>query len=205
MTSDDWESSSDPASMLRNLRLPVSNRKLQLLVEACLSLCTCGYRRLQQEWPAAQWVAISDVTGCACTRAARAALLRCIVGNPWRSTILCGTFQPHDHNRSTCLRCKELCTPIVLDLARAAYGERQCGECDEGIICHERDSTSDRPCRTCDGTGFVLTPFDATLLPILADALTDAGCTNDAILDHLRSPGPHVKGCWPLDILLGNT
>jgi hypothetical protein len=40
-------------------------------------------------------------------------------------------------------------------------------------------------------------------LPILADALEDAGCTNGAILDHLRGPGPHVRGCWALDLILG--
>ena len=34
-------------------------------------------------------------------------------------------------------------------------------------------------------------------LAILADALEDAGCNEADILDHLRSPGPHVRGCWP--------
>jgi len=40
-------------------------------------------------------------------------------------------------------------------------------------------------------------------LGVLADALEDAGCADDAILGHLRSPGPHVRGCWALDLLLG--
>jgi hypothetical protein len=40
-------------------------------------------------------------------------------------------------------------------------------------------------------------------LPVLADALEDAGCTEEAILSHLRGPGPHVRGCWALDLLLG--
>jgi hypothetical protein len=40
-------------------------------------------------------------------------------------------------------------------------------------------------------------------LPILADALEDAGCADDAILAHLRSAGPHVRGCWALDLILG--
>src|SRR5262245_25478569 len=40
-------------------------------------------------------------------------------------------------------------------------------------------------------------------LPILADALEEAGCQDQSILDHLRSPGPHVRGCWPLDLILG--
>jgi hypothetical protein len=40
-------------------------------------------------------------------------------------------------------------------------------------------------------------------LPILADALEDAGCTDADLLDHLRGPGPHVRGCWALDLILG--
>ena len=40
-------------------------------------------------------------------------------------------------------------------------------------------------------------------LPILSDALEEAGCDDGAILDHLRSPGPHVRGCWALDLVLG--
>src|SRR5207249_5635173 len=40
-------------------------------------------------------------------------------------------------------------------------------------------------------------------LPILADALEDAGCDNADILAHCRGPGPHVRGCWVVDLLLG--
>jgi hypothetical protein len=40
-------------------------------------------------------------------------------------------------------------------------------------------------------------------LPVLADALEDAGCTNSDLLGHLRGPGPHARGCWVLDLLLG--
>jgi hypothetical protein len=40
-------------------------------------------------------------------------------------------------------------------------------------------------------------------LPVLADALEDAGCTDHAILTHCRGPGPHVRGCWAVDLLLG--
>jgi hypothetical protein len=40
-------------------------------------------------------------------------------------------------------------------------------------------------------------------LPILADALEDAGCAEAAILAHCREPGEHVRGCWVVDLLLG--
>ena len=40
-------------------------------------------------------------------------------------------------------------------------------------------------------------------LPILADALEDAGCADAAILAHCRGPGEHVRGCWVVDLLTG--
>jgi hypothetical protein len=40
-------------------------------------------------------------------------------------------------------------------------------------------------------------------LPILADALEEAGCDNADLLNHCRGPGPHVYGCWALDLVRG--
>jgi hypothetical protein len=40
-------------------------------------------------------------------------------------------------------------------------------------------------------------------LPILADALQDAGCDNADVLTHCRCDGPHVRGCWVVDLVLG--
>jgi len=40
-------------------------------------------------------------------------------------------------------------------------------------------------------------------LPVLADALEDAGCDNADILSHCRSAEQHVRGCWVVDLLLG--
>jgi hypothetical protein len=42
-------------------------------------------------------------------------------------------------------------------------------------------------------------------LPILADALEEAGCTDPDILTHCRSGGDHVRGCWPVDLILGKS
>jgi hypothetical protein len=46
---------------------------------------------------------------------------------------------------------------------------------------------------------------DFSAMPILADALQDAGCDNEDILDHCRQPGEHVRGCWLVDLLIGRT
>jgi hypothetical protein len=44
---------------------------------------------------------------------------------------------------------------------------------------------------------------DFAAMPVLADALEDAGCADPAILAHCREPGPHVRGCWVVDLVLG--
>jgi hypothetical protein len=45
--------------------------------------------------------------------------------------------------------------------------------------------------------------LDAQRLAVLADALEDAGCVDVVLLDHLRGPGPHVRGCFVVDLLTG--
>ncbi len=42
-------------------------------------------------------------------------------------------------------------------------------------------------------------------MPILADALEEAGCTDTDILNHCRQPGEHVRGCWVVDLILGKS
>jgi hypothetical protein len=46
---------------------------------------------------------------------------------------------------------------------------------------------------------------DFSAMPILADALQDAGCDSADILAHCRGPGPHVRGCWVVDLVLGKS
>jgi hypothetical protein len=46
---------------------------------------------------------------------------------------------------------------------------------------------------------------DFGAMPILADALQDAGCDCDDVLAHCRGSGPHVRGCWVVDLVLGKT
>jgi hypothetical protein len=82
---------------------------------------------------------------------AQAALLRDVIGNPFRPT----AFDPAWR------------TPTVGKLAQAIY----------------------------DGRAF-------DCLPILADALEEASCADADLLRHLRAKGLHVRGCWPLDLIL---
>lgn len=44
---------------------------------------------------------------------------------------------------------------------------------------------------------------DFGLMPVLGDALQDAGCGNQELLEHCYGRGPHVRGCWAVDLVLG--
>jgi hypothetical protein len=62
--------------------------------------------------------------------------------------------------------------------------------------------------RTPQAQALALTAYEARCfedLPFLADALEEAGCTEEAILSHLRGPVPHVRGCWVIDLVLGRS
>jgi len=94
-------------------------------------------------------------------RAHSGALLRDILGNPFRPVTLSPAWQ----------------TPQVVALAQAAYDQR----------------------------GLPAGTLDTTRLAVLADALEDAGCADADLLGHLRGPGPHVRGCFVIDALLGKS
>jgi hypothetical protein len=104
-----------------------------------------------------------------------AALLRDVVGNPFRPVRLCGPgvidVVSSEWDRTgvkPLLFPHRWLTPAVTGIARRAYDDR-----------------------------------DFAGLPVLADALDEAGCREESMLRHLRGPGPHARGCWVLDTLLG--
>lgn len=60
--------------------------------------------------------------------------------------------------------------------------------------------------QTPDVVGLARTIYDEKAfdrLPILSDALLDAGCHEDRIVAHCREVGPHARGCWVVDRVLG--
>ena len=63
--------------------------------------------------------------------------------------------------------------------------------------------------QTSTAVGIARTMYDARdfgAMPILADALQDAGCEDDAILNHCRDAKQvHVRGCWVVDLVLGKS
>jgi hypothetical protein len=110
-------------------------------------------------------------------KAAECAFLRCIAGNPFRPAAVDPRWR----------------TRLVVQLAEAAWEEY----IPEGLPVLSLLRSG--------GTSLGGAPpwQGLTGLPILADALEDAGCTDTDILDHCRGEGPHVRGCWVMDLILG--
>jgi hypothetical protein len=46
-------------------------------------------------------------------------------------------------------------------------------------------------------------PRDFAAMPVLADALEEAGCDDADVLTHCRGDSPHARGCWVVDLVLG--
>jgi hypothetical protein len=55
----------------------------------------------------------------------------------------------------------------------------------------------------CDERELPSGHLDAVRLAVMADMLEEAGCSDPDLLGHLRGPGPHVRGCFAVDLLLG--
>lgn len=212
MNEAEWLTSSTPRAMLewaanreryrsvskttgpQGMWSPLSDRPLRLFACACKVGTNCPWDYGDEgeeiegpvidvvvQWASPRWEWQGDKS-----LAEKAAILRDIVGNPFRPVTLGhppyvtplgqvwpGTLPPW-------------LTPTVLSLAQAAYEKRGgvCGECKGTGRHHPYPPYS---CQRCNGTGRI---DDGTLDPVrlmvLADALEEAGCDNEEILRHLR-------------------
>lgn len=175
-----------------------------------MAWATCSRGVVQVERHLLRWFSVSTRLA-----AEQAALLRDIIGNSWRAVRLPWEWKGVTHHspeaferlvREGKLLCPWL-TPTVLAVARATYDERPGREC---ARCKGRGEIRDvsfeinDTCGSCHGVGRIADgTLDPTNLLVLADALEDAGCDAGELLGHLRSPGPHVRGCWAVDLVLG--
>jgi hypothetical protein len=220
MTPEEWACCPDPIEMVRHLQGKASDRKLRLFA------CACCRQVWEDDWPhrtrravetaerfADGHATLTDLNRArsgACSAAQGAALpgRRNVPGPPRqgrRRRLFFAAEAAHPHEpfligrlqgfgwdeevrwvAPTLLRCvfaaphraptraEAWRTPDVLAVARAAYEERALPA---GLL-------------------------DAQRLAVLADALEEQGCADEGLLGHLREPGPHVRGCWPLDAVL---
>lgn len=234
MTDAEWRAATSPIQMVPRLPADTSDRKLRLYAAACCRHYwaevpwdgadevldaaeryadgLAGYADLRatiarvagpevppQDHPARPCVALglegaalAALTGSPSPPAVRADLLRCVMGHPFP--------RPAPKPR------RGLGAAVVSALARWVSGSPQQPTADadtgpvgvvfepewrtEAVVALSRGIYDDRA-------------FER--LPVLADALEDAGCADPDILAHCRGGGPHARGCWVIDAALGAT
>ncbi len=225
MTEADWLSSDDPAMLLRHLtrqtgshgetafnipREPpiVSERKLSLWAAACWRLITPHNpiheaRAVDVEAGIREWKSLSgdlfpsdeysDRHADECDRLhpTWAALLRCVVGNPWRPV-------------TTVTRGGRFCHPTlwltdtVTHLAAGVYEDRAWERLPILADALEEAGCEGQPCGDCHGTGRIYDYLDWQVC-----GACKKGRVPHPLLAALRGAGPWCKGFWVLDLLLG--
>jgi hypothetical protein len=205
MTEVEWLASDDLGPMLNFVRGKTSDRKVRLFAVAC---CRCVWwpylddERSKQAVEVAERFADASATPAERTRAERIAKLA-TKGKPggqryWAAVAaqmtaakplpvepfisVLGVFRGTDEERRQQRR-------LAGDIFRNSF---------RSAVLQPAWLTS-TVTSLAEGA-YMQGAFDR--LPILADALEDAGCTDAAILEHCRGPGPHVRGCWVVDQIL---
>jgi hypothetical protein len=219
MTEAEWLKCDDPTVMLEFLRGKVSDRKLRLFAVACCrrisfllpdetcrqgvevaERCADGHVSEEEQasvWSAvfASWENVGD--GYASLIYGSTMVLAAVAPHPWAWLIgeradssASLSDQEHEPKEAEALRALFVEQPrLFRDLVGNPF----------------RAVTVDSAWRTATVISLAITIYDERAfdrLPILADALEDAGCDNADILNHCRQPGEHVRGCWVVDKIL---
>jgi len=215
MTGEEWLACTDPKAMLRFLRGKTSARKLRLFAVGC---CRRIWQDLKlkptrQAVEAVELYADGLVNGTELERAhnegisAFAGLLDRKLAKKFNDAAYQIKMQrmglavdiahgPRFHARVLIdlLYEDEFLREVSPDLLRCVVGNPL------------RKTKSKQAWLTSTVTALANAIYDARAfdrLPILADALEDAGCTKADVLSHCRQPGEHCRGCWVVDLLLG--
>jgi hypothetical protein len=209
MTEADWLAAEDPVPMLEFLQGKASDRKLRLLAVACVRGTV--WRQLSDPTRQKAVEVAEQFADGQCTEAERG------------SAHLDAWLADGDVNLAGCAA-REAASPVAWTAATDVLSHLR-EAVRRGQLSTESVTCSVSALRCIFGNPFrpgsippaVLTWSDATVLklaqgiyedsafdhlPILADALEEAGYTEPGLLDHLHGPGPHVRGCHALDLLL---
>lgn len=206
MTEAEWLACDDPIPMLRSLGGRRSDRKLRLLTAACFRriaplILHDGLRRAVEiiECYADGQAGHSDMVGAAKTAdfywlSRKDGVDRALSSALWAATTmnLWNLFRPVGRTVQTLRR---LLTYDGLEAAHQAELIR-CVFAPVNLVRMVRPDARaiERARLAYDGRQF-------EALGVVADALEEAGGTDDALLSHLRSSGQHARGCWALDLV----
>ena len=221
MDEEEWLATSNPTAMLEDVEL-TDERKLRLFTVAC---CRRVWSHLpSDEDRAAVEVAERFADGAATPRElARACKNAEPSGRPRSDAAVAGWYAARQEADTTgCVLSASLIhANSVVPPARRAADQERWDEADSAESAAQADLLRDifgNPFRPvvfspewCSSTVVALAAQmyesrDFAAMPILADALQDAGCDSDEILHHLRdSNATHVRGCWVVDLILGKS
>jgi hypothetical protein len=213
MTEADWSSSTEPQAMLTFLRDygKLSERKARLFACAC---CRTVWDSLPLP-VGREAVEVGEKLADGLTTNSSRQLIRDAIQREKEHAIA-----EQDFHRAARLRDSQ--TPVEEEMARQPFylgpWEQPWVKC--GLL---RDIVGPLPFRHVTILPSVRTWKDATVvrlaqaaygqrslpagtleperLAVLADALEEAGCADQELLGHLRGTGPHVRGCWVVDLL----
>lgn len=219
MTEAEWLSCTDPEPMLEFVRGKVSERKLRLFAVACCrrvgNLLTDGYSRkaLRTVERYADAAVSAEKLGFAWHSARRAAQVAhrrrretAEATALWAVSTLCEA----DIGRAvSAVSIVAMCEAYPHDPHRLAVARREQVPLLRDVVGNPfHPVTADSQWLTSTAVDLARAIYEGRAfdrLPILADALQDAGCDDEQLLAHCRSEGPHVRGCWAVDLVLGTT
>jgi hypothetical protein len=227
----DWLACADPHAMLPHLRVKASTRKLRLLAAACCR--RIWHVLLDERLQRAVEVAERSADGAASTKelAAARAATRAVGGLAYESSVVRAVWSAtrRDIRPAVSVACLAANMALGKYLSCTRLGKKWSVGVTEPLVPHYTADAKEeekkqavlvrdifgnpyRPVtlasawRTANVVALAQSIYDERAfdrLPILADALEDAGCDNAEVLNHCRRPSVHVRGCWAVDLLLG--
>jgi hypothetical protein len=213
MTEKEWRTAKGPGRMLWFAQKGLGPRKPSLFAAACLRRIwhlhpgPCSRHAVEVLESFADGNATADELAVA-REAAREEGLAVDSGGNQDPRIHAATAAAYDDPEYVADFAAEATAWAKAGRPRAASYEEAKAQCAllRDIFNPFRQITIRRSWPTADVLGLARAIYDDRAfdrLPILADALIDAGCDNEDILVHCRSDGPHVRGCWVVDLILG--
>jgi hypothetical protein len=215
MTEQEWLEGTDllftdpqPEKMLAFLRSKASHRKLRLFACACcwrigVGLNDLGKRAVEVAEQFADGL-VSEQACIDCRDAAYDPYAESDLGyQPASSSAVYSAAGPREHFIDGVV--------YVVRSCRLLFPSRTESEMQANLLRDIfgnpfRPVTVNSAWRTTSVTALAQSIYDDRAfdrMPILADALEDAGCDNADILGHCRGGGEHVRGCWVVDLVLG--
>ena len=233
MTESEWLDCTDPTTMLQFLRGKTSDRKMRLFAVACCrriwhllldERCRKGIEVAEQY---ADGVATKGELDAADNE------VRATIASEGHAALAVyhAFFAPHHDSRYVCNHAIGAADQAVFAIAGNAmqdqganlqaiadpFASNQCTALDSeraaqvkavhdifGNTFHPLNHVSFKLAGPVIALGQAIyseRSFDR--LPILADAMEEAGCNNEEILNHCRSGGEHSRGCWVIDLVMG--